>query len=808
MTTTNMRFVARNGLDNNGNSITNLGVASASLALAGANALTLTTTGTTNVTLPTSGTLLTTAGTAALATSISGGATGNVSYQSAASTTAFVTNAAGVLQALTSGAVPTWTTTPTLTGTNFSGTATSLSIGGSAPAGSLTGATLAAGVTASSLTSVGTLTSLAMSGALTLNNATYLYAKNTTGTAGRIAGINASNALYIGDIDNVGNGTINVTVSGVQPLTISSTGIAVTGTVTGTSFNSITGLSSTTPAALGTAAVGTGTTVARADHVHQSPTTITGNAGTATSIAGGAATQVPFQSGAGATAFSSDLVFDNTAKTLTVGGATPSGYPVIIGGSANSIYQGTGTTNSLILRSLAGNHVRVYTDYGTGATRGGDFIVQLGGSDTGIGGNIRLVPGQSVSGVSGAIRMLGSVEYLMGSYGLSGAYTIDFALSGMYQDISLVGNTTLTFANPVTGNWGEYTFRLAANPTAYTLTWPASVTWETGTAPIIPATGSTTIRLISIDGGVTYLGSVVGNSTVTNDTTTNATYYPTLATVTAGPSIVKVSSTKLSFNPSTGVLSSTTFSGAHSGSGAGLTSIPNGALTNSSVTVGSTSIALGASATTIAGLTSVTSTTFVGALTGNASTATMMAGGVANQIPYQTAANTSSFITAPSVSSTFLQWTGSAFAWAAAGGGFSSTDDTTTNATYYPAVITSAGGSTAKTSSTKLTFNPSTGTLSSTVFNSLSDARAKTNIRALGYGLNDVLKMVGHKYEMIDGGQTSIGLVAQEVQDIVPEVVSKNTDGMLGINYPVLTAVLIEAIKDLTARLAILEAKV
>jgi hypothetical protein len=68
--------------------------------------------------------------------------------------------------------------------------------------------------------------------------------------------------------------------------------------------------------------------------------------------------------------------------------------------------------------------------------------------------------------------------------------------------------------------------------------------------------------------------------------------------------------------------------------------------------------------------------------------------------------------------------------------------------------------------------------------------------------------MVGHKYEMIDGGQTSIGLVAQEVQDIVPEVVSKNTDGMLGINYPVLTAVLIEAIKDLTARLAILEAKV
>lgn len=52
-----------------------------------------------------------------------------------------------------------------------------------------------------------------------------------------------------------------------------------------------------------------------------------------------------------------------------------------------------------------------------------------------------------------------------------------------------------------------------------------------------------------------------------------------------------------------------------------LTNISNSSLSNSSVTVGSTEIALGASATTIAGLTSVTSTSFVGDLTGNADTA-------------------------------------------------------------------------------------------------------------------------------------------------------------------------------------------
>ena len=53
--------------------------------------------------------------------------------------------------------------------------------------------------------------------------------------------------------------------------------------------------------------------------------------------------------------------------------------------------------------------------------------------------------------------------------------------------------------------------------------------------------------------------------------------------------------------------------------------IANDRLTNSSVTFGSTSVALGATSTTIAGLTSVSSTSFTGALTGNASSATTLA---------------------------------------------------------------------------------------------------------------------------------------------------------------------------------------
>ena len=53
-----------------------------------------------------------------------------------------------------------------------------------------------------------------------------------------------------------------------------------------------------------------------------------------------------------------------------------------------------------------------------------------------------------------------------------------------------------------------------------------------------------------------------------------------------------------------------------------LSGIPNASLVNSGLTIGSTSISLGASSTTLAGLSSVSSTSFVGSLTGNSSTAT------------------------------------------------------------------------------------------------------------------------------------------------------------------------------------------
>lgn len=62
-----------------------------------------------------------------------------------------------------------------------------------------------------------------------------------------------------------------------------------------------------------------------------------------------------------------------------------------------------------------------------------------------------------------------------------------------------------------------------------------------------------------------------------------------------------------------------------------------------------------------------TSTWENGTLT--AATSTNISGGTANQIPYQTATSTTSFITAPNTTDTYLKWTGSAFTWSTVASG-------------------------------------------------------------------------------------------------------------------------------------------
>ena len=127
------------------------------------------------------------------------------------------------------------------------------------------------------------------------------------------------------------------------------------------------------------------------------------------------------------------------------------------------------------------------------------------------------------------------------------------------------------------------------------------------------------------------------------------------------------------------------------------------------------------------------------------------------------------------------------------------TDDITTNSVEYPIFSNSTSGilTNVFTSSTKLQYNPSTGTLSSTIFASLSDKTQKTNIETIKNAVELVKQLQGVKYKWIDDhSKPSIGLIAQDTEKVLPEVVNINANGLKSISYGNIVGLLIEAIKE------------
>lgn len=80
-------------------------------------------------------------------------------------------------------------------------------------------------------------------------------------------------------------------------------------------------------------------------------------------------------------------------------------------------------------------------------------------------------------------------------------------------------------------------------------------------------------------------------------------------------------------------------------------------------------------------LTSLAGSKITGDISGKAGSATNIAGGAANKVVYQTAADTTGFIDAPTTSNTYLKWNGSSFGWdtVSAGGGGTTTNAVTFN---------------------------------------------------------------------------------------------------------------------------------
>lgn len=141
----------------------------------------------------------------------------------------------------------------------------------------------------------------------------------------------------------------------------------------------------------------------------------------------------------------------------------------------------------------------------------------------------------------------------------------------------------------------------------------------------------------------------------------------------------------------------------------------------------------------------------------------------------------------------------------------------TTSGTYYPLFTsaTSGGVSSANITSSKLSFDPGTGTLTTTTLSAgtlteTSSIVLKENFRSIDNALDKISQLTGWIYDRKDGSSNDeVGVVAEEVNKIIPNLVKKDAEGNPeSVAYTRLTAYLIEAVKQLNNELKEIKGKV
>jgi hypothetical protein len=508
----------------------------------------------------------------------------------------------------------------------------------------------------------------------------------TAGTYGSASSVPVFVTNASGQVSSVTNTPIaiaNTQVSGLGTMsTQNANSVAITGgTIDGTTIGG------------STAAAVTGTIVTANTYFSGAGTNLTGTASglsiggnaatatsatsatTATNLAGGASGSLPYQSAPSTTTF---LAAGSNGQVLTLASGVPS-WATPTTGTVTSV--GTaGTVNGL---TLTGGPITTSGTITLGGTLDLSAPPTIGNTTPNTGKFTTLTVNDNATFGTSNSDTINFVGRINSDFDPATDNTYDLGRVGhewrnLYIDgtaniDSLIADTADINAGTIDNTSIGLTTAAAGYFTTLSLTSTLAVNGSTGTnGQVLQSNGSSAPTWVTPS----------SYATVTDDTTTNATRYPLYADQTTGNLTTEfVSSTKLQFNPSTGVFTSTSFSGA----GTGLTGT-------------ATSLSIGGNAATAT----------------SATTATNIAGGTANQIPFQTGAGATSFIVAPTTASTALTWSGSAFTWATGGSSVTISDDTTTNATRYPLFADATTGtvSTTYVSSTKLQYNPSKGELS------------------------------------------------------------------------------------------------
>jgi len=483
---------------------------------------------------------------------------------------------------------------------------------------------------------------------------------------------------------------------------------------------------------------------------------------------GGTDTQVQFND-AGSFGGNAGFVFNKTTTTLTANNFVATST-ANLGAVANIVI--TGGSSGYVLSTDGAGVLSWVAQSGGG---GGGASISNGNSNVNIpsaNGNINMTAVGNTTMV-----VTGTGANIFGTLNVTGNATVGNLLTsgsgGNLTSINVVSANTFIASNSVTVTSNANVGNLNATTAVIASIITSNV--ATGTAPLT-VTSTTLVSNLYV-----ARANVADNINVTAPGT--GTGYMVFANATTG-NVAELTSAGISADLATNAITATTFIGVFA-NGNSTISIPaaNGNI-NFSAAGTPDELVITSTGVNVAGtLNANGNVTFTGTTLNFGSNANVkITGGTSGQILSTDGAGN-------------LSW---ATGGGGGGGSISITDDTTTNSNvYYPilATITSGSLSTANVSAAELFFNPFSGTLNATVFNSLSDRNKKSNIELITNALSKVLTLNGVTFNLIDSNELSAGLIAQDVEKVLPNAVKYNNN-VRSLNYSGVIGLLVESTKE------------